>query len=81
MDRISYCVPSTSSQATIKALRNMFATHGIPETIVSDNGSGFISCEFWDFTMKKGIQHIKTAPYHPASNGLAQASRKSCSDY
>ena len=50
MDRISYCVPSTSSQATIKALRNMFATHGIPETIVSDNGSGFTSCEFGDFT-------------------------------
>ena len=68
----SVIVPLTSSQATIKALRNMFATHGIPETIVSDNGSGFTSCELGDFTRKNGIQHIKTAPYHPASNGLAE---------
>ena len=68
----SVIVPSTSSQATIKALRNMFATHGIPETIVSDNGSGFTSCEFGDFTRKNGIQHIKSAPYHPASNCLAE---------
>ena len=66
----SVIVPSTSSQATIKALRNN--THGIPETIVSDNGSEFTSCEFGDFTRKNGIRHIKTAPYHPASNGLAE---------
>ena len=65
-------VPTTSSQATIKVLRTMFATHGLPELIVSDNGTSFTSLEFEEFTKRNGIRHITTAPYHPASNGLAE---------
>jgi len=44
-------------------------THGLPRTVVSDNGSVFTSSEF---DQKNGICHIRTAPYHPASNGLAE---------
>ena len=65
-------VPSTSSQATIQTLRTIFATHGLPETIVSDNVTGFTSSEFQQFLTQNGIKHIKTAPYHPATNGLAE---------
>ena len=36
-------VSSTSAKASITALRLLFATHGIPEQLVSDNGSGFRS--------------------------------------
>ena len=56
----------------IKHLRSLFATHGLPEMIVSDNGSVFTSIEFQDFCTKNGIKHVKSAPYHPASNGLAE---------
>ena len=65
-------VSSTSSKATISALRQMFASHGIPETIVSDNGSGFTSEEFRVFMEKNGIQHLTSAPYSPQSNGAAE---------
>lgn len=65
-------VPSTSSEATIKALRPMFACHGLPEIIVSDNGTAFTSNEFQEFVKRNGIRHITTAPYHPATNGLAE---------
>ena len=50
----------------------MFATHGLPKVVVSDNGSVFTSSEFQQFMTKNGIQYIRTAPYHPASNGLAE---------
>ena len=63
---------SANTTNTIEHLRSLFATHGLPEMIVSDNGSVFTSIEFQDFCAKNGITHIKSAPYHPASNGLAE---------
>ena len=65
-------VSSTTSQVTIKALRKIFATHGIPEMIVSDNGTAFTSAEFKCFTKRNGIRHVTSSPYHPATNGLAE---------
>ena len=58
-------------------MRSTFATFGIPEILVTDNGSNFISSnftssEFAAFLKSNGIRHIKTAPYHPSSNGLAE---------
>ena len=65
-------VPSTSSISTITVLRNLFATHGIPELIFSDDGTSFTSEEFGTFCKRNGIRHKTSAPYHPASNGLAE---------
>ena len=57
---------------TIQQLRKMFSQFGIPDTIASDNGSQFTATEFQDFCRVNGILHIKVAPYHPSSNGLAE---------
>ena len=65
-------VPSTSSSYTNEALRHMFATHGLSQIIVSDNGTAFTSQEFKTFVKNNRIQHVTTAPYHPASNGMAE---------
>ena len=67
-----YITKSSSSAATIAKLRECFAQHGIPDVVVSDNGSNFTSEEFADFVRKNGIAHLTTAPYHPSSNGLAE---------
>lgn len=63
---------STTSEKTIAALRSMFARHGLPEQLVSDNGPQFTSSEFSQFLKDNHIKHILSAPYHPASNGLAE---------
>lgn len=63
---------STTSTATIEKLREIFAMHGLPEVVVSDNGTNFTSAEFAEFMKRNGIKHIKVAPYHPASNGQAE---------
>ena len=62
--------PTTAS--TIQHLRSIFATHGLPEMLVTDNASIFTSEEFKLFTKQNGIRHVTSAPYHPASNGLAE---------
>ena len=63
---------TSTSSATMEKLRIAFATHGLPEIVVTDNGSNFVSREFQDFLKQNGIRHIRTAPYHPASNGMAE---------
>ena len=50
-------------------MSTLFAQFGIPETIVSDNGTCFVSAEFESFLESNSLT---SAPYHPASNGLAE---------
>ena len=61
-------VNSATSTNTIDNLRMMFSTHGLPEVIVSDNGTAFSSEEFSEFTCRNSIRHFRTPPYHPSSN-------------
>ena len=65
-------VSAANANQTIAKLRTVFAVFGIPETIVSDNGTTFVNELFESFTRMNGIKHIRVAPYHPASNGLAE---------
>ena len=50
---------STSANATIPKLDKIFATHGIPETVKSDNGPPFQSKEFQVFAKHLGFTHRK----------------------
>ena len=63
---------SSTSKATINKLRQTFANHGLPKTIVMDNGTPLVSSEFQTFCKLNGIQHLTVATYHPSSNGLAE---------
>ena len=65
-------VSSPSAEQAIRVLRHVFSTHGLPEVLVSDNGSAFTSAQFQTFVKLNGFRHVKSAPYHPASNGLAE---------
>ena len=65
-------VTSATSKETIDKLRNLSATFGLPDQLVSDNGSVFTSEEFTEFVKKNGLSHVKVAPYHPQSNGLVE---------
>ena len=65
-------VPSTSASNTIMKLKTIFMTHGLPEVIVSDYETAFITVEFREFLGRNGIRHITSAPYHLASNGMVE---------
>ncbi|XP_064465302.1 uncharacterized protein K02A2.6-like [Ornithodoros turicata] len=65
-------VKSTSAESTIDVLRLVFAQHGLPDLIVSDNGPAFASAQYLDFLTRNGIRRMLVPPYHPASNGAAE---------
>ncbi|KAL0879410.1 hypothetical protein ABMA27_003165 [Loxostege sticticalis] len=68
----------TTAQAVISVLRNLWSKFGLPKQTVSDNGPPFSSSEFQNFLAHNGIEHIFSAPYHPASNGAAENAVKIC---
>ena len=70
----SEVLPTTSATtpSTNSAMEAVFATHGMPELLVTDNGPAFASDEFEAYLKANGIQHAKTSHYHPASNGLVE---------
>ena len=61
-----------TSGTTITALMTTFSRFGLPEIIVTDNGSQFTSDQFKTFCDENGIRHVRVAPYHPSSNGEAE---------
>ena len=65
-------VISPTSQITIAKLQWTFSHFGLPQTIVTDNGTCFTSEMFQSYLQSLGIQHITTALYHPQSNGMAE---------
>lgn len=67
-----YEMSSTTVTKTIAVLRHIFASHGLPTQVVSDNGPQFVSSEFANFMKQNGIKHSRVSPYHPSSNGLAE---------
>ncbi|XP_058049718.1 uncharacterized protein K02A2.6-like [Ahaetulla prasina] len=71
---------STTAEAVIATLRHLFATHGLPDILVSDNGPQFTAAQFEEYLAEEGIRHALSAPFHPASNGLAERSVRSAKE-
>lgn len=71
-----YPTTTSTSAVTIELLRQSFAIYGLPDIVVSDNGPCFSSEEFERYTKMNGIKHIRSAPYHPSTNGLAERAVK-----
>lgn len=63
---------STTSTAVIRKLKAIFARHGVPEKIISDNGPQYSSHDFKDFAVQWDFAHMTSSPHYPQSNGLAE---------
>lgn len=71
---IAHLDRGSDSQKVITQLKSIFARHGIPYTLISDNGPPYNSEKFKEFCIDWGIEHITASPYHPKSNGQAERS-------
>ena len=62
----------TTSSTVITHMKSIFARHGIPEIVISDNGPQFTSKEFAEFAAKWEFSHITSSPRYPKANGMAE---------
>ncbi|UYV85035.1 K02A2.6-like [Cordylochernes scorpioides] len=68
-----------SSEAVVDHCKAIFARHGIPDIVISDNGPQFrpsTTSAFTKFASEVGFRHITSSPKHPQSNGQAEAAVK-----
>ena len=63
---------SSTSASVIQHLSSIFARHGIPQILFSDNGPQYKSAEFASFAKQYGFQHVTSSPHYPQSNGEAE---------
>ena len=69
---VALLMSSQSSQDVIKALKSIFARHGVPEVVRSDNGPQYSSGEFQKFAKDWGFQSITSSPKYAQSNSEAE---------
>ena len=63
---------AASTQNTTEHLHAMFTRFGLPKVMATDNGTCSTSSDFAEFARRNQIRHVRIAPYHPSSNGLAE---------
>lgn len=69
-------VHSTAIKPVRKKLKKVFTTHGVPETVQSDNGPPFNSEDFKEFAAEMGFTHTKITPRHPKAQGQVEGFNK-----
>jgi transposase InsO family protein len=84
LTKYSLAVPlrETSSLAIADAfLKNFICVYGAPRSILTDQGSNFLSAFIRNLTRKFNIQHYKTTAYHPQSNASLERSHHVLMEY
>ena len=69
---ISILLASQKSSETIRAFKSIFARHGIPDILRSDNGPQFISTESAEFSNEYLFTHVTSSQKLPQANGKAE---------
>ena len=65
-------LPDTKSTTVITHTKSIFARHGIPSEVISDNGPQYSSKDFSLFAKQWEFKHTTVSPLYPQANGLVE---------
>ena len=65
-------LPNLQASTVIQKTKAIFARYGIPEEVISDNGSQYTSYKYKQFAKQCNFRHVTSSPEYPQSNGLVE---------
>lgn len=68
----AYLLRDATAVSVIQALLQFFSHHGVPLTIITDNGPEFTNQLFLESTRLHKIQHHRVCPNTPNENGMVE---------
>ena len=69
----AYAVPDQQTQTIARLLvENIVCRHGVPQELLSDRGSNFLSELMLELCSLLGIKKLNTSGYHPQSDALVE---------
>ena len=68
---------SVTSTKIIESLEKIFCTHGLPQSLKTDNSTQFVSGEFERFLKTNDIEHRTSTPLWPQANGEVERQNRS----
>ena len=67
-----YPLKTKASEEVITAFKRFTRAYGIPETILTDNGTEFTSNAFRELDEMMSMIHLYATPYHPQGNAVIE---------
>lgn len=74
---MAYPMKTMKTSEIVGYVRNAFASFGIPETVLSDQGAQFESQVFKELARQFGFYKVRTTPYHPQADGTVERRNRS----
>ena len=62
-----------SAESLITTTKVIFAEYGIPQKLMSDDGTNFVSEKFWQFSKTINVEQAISSAYHHQRNGQVKA--------
>ena len=68
----AYALRNVTTETVVKCLIDMTTRVGIPEEVLTDNDSNFVSKTMREYCTTMGIEQMKTSPYHLQTDGMVE---------
>lgn len=84
LTKFSIATPMANKESNTVAyhfVTSFICIHGMPQRLVSDQGTEFLSRVFTETCKLIGIKHSTTSPYHPQANGALERSHRTLGEY
>ena len=68
----AFALRNVTAETIVNCLIEVTARIGVPQELLTDNGSNFMSKVMKKYCSMTGIKQIRTSPYHPQTDGMVE---------